>query len=50
MVAGFLANRLSRQTIKMFDVITIAAPMNTAGIGQSLKIIQPNIVAQMMLV
>ncbi len=41
---------LSRQTIRIFEAITITAPVMTAGNGQSFQIIQPKKVAQIILV
>jgi len=40
---------LSRQITRAFEAITMAAPANTVGIGHSLQIIQPNSVAQTIL-
>jgi hypothetical protein len=42
-------NRLSRQIIRIFDAITTIAPTTTVDTGHSFQIIQPNSVAQTML-
>jgi len=42
--------RLSRQTINKFDAITITAPATTVDVGHSFQIMNPNRVAQTMLV